>query len=420
MWDRMQVFCEKIADHQIRLVLHFDKILDEKIFKRALEITLKNNPITCANYVEKEKDAFWEFPEINIDDIYTFKLSQKSEQLIRETILKRIDTYTGPQIKISLIRSETDVLILNCNHSITDAAGVKEFMYELTQNYNCISQENTGNYQSYIPSRSLKVLSKQLSIKEKIDLLGLMLSGKKSAPTFQKLVDLDDLQKPGFKTYTYNPSEFKRIKEFGKQHNATVNDVLLVIFFFTLKRISGNSNQTNRLAYSSDLRKFLEQTDYDTLSNFSAIHNIDIDNNSDDFLEILKKVSAFTKKRKQKRYNLVDFPMMVFLFKLLSYQKCKNIFHNEFNKIRDGKSNASPSLSNIGILEEEKLNFNKLVPVKAYVLGGINHPGLLQLVTSTYRNYLTISIGSYFNEKNEVYFSGFMEELKMVINEKVV
>lgn len=419
-WDQMQVFCKHIADHQIRFILHFDSNLNEKTLKSAVQITVENNPIIFANYLEERKNIYWKFFEIDIDKMYSFQKCNTPDKLIQDSILKQIDTFTGPQLKISLIRSETDTLILNCNHTISDAAGVKDFVYQLAQNYSHLTQNAAIQKQNYIPSRSLKILSKKLGIKEKIAVFKVMFSNKKVAPTFQKEMELNNLQNPGFKTYTINPAKFEKLKEFGKKYSATVNDILLTVYYYTLKKMLRNSNKTNRITYSSDLRGYLGNTYYDVLSNFSAIHNIDIDNTIDNFVSLLKVIASITKTRKQMKYSLADFPMMAVLFKAVPYTKLKSIFHKEFDKIKEGKSNASPSLSNTGIIEEIKVGFDTIVPSQAYILGGVNHPGLFQVAVSTYKKHLTLSVGSYYCKKNNIFISLFMEELKMTINKEMM
>ena len=123
MWDQMQVFCKHIADHQTRLVLHFDGTLDEKTLREAVQVTAENNPIVFSHYVEGKKGIRWEFAEMNVDDIYSFRESHEPGQLLQEIILKPIHTFAGPQLALSISRSETDILILNCNHAMSDAAG---------------------------------------------------------------------------------------------------------------------------------------------------------------------------------------------------------------------------------------------------------------------------------------------------------
>lgn len=420
MWDQMQVFCKNIADHQIRLILHFDQELDEPILKQAAKITVENNPIGYAHYVEGDKKVSWKFSNVNMDRIYTFQESQKSGPLLQDTVLRQLDTLKGPQLTISLIRSGTDILVLNCNHAITDAAGVKDFMYELAQNYSLLSLNKSVPKQDYIPSRSLKLLSGQLGTKEKIEVLKLMLSSKRSAPTFKRTVDVNNLQNPGFKTYTFSPAHFVAMKEFGKPYGATVNDLLLAAYYFSFKKISGNFNKTNRISYSSDLRKYLGRAGYDALSNFSAIHTIDVDNSIDDFMGVLKEISTLTKVRKQVTYNLVDFPIMAVLFKTMSYPKRKGLFLKEFNKMKEGKSTSAPGISNIGIIEASRVSFDTIVPGQAYVLGGINHPSLMQLTASTYKNHLTISIGTYYSEQNELFIDNFIETLKQTVQEEML
>jgi len=420
MWDQMQVFCKHISDHQIRLILHFDKKLDKEIVKNAINITVENNPIVFANYIEDKKKAIWSYSEIEIEKVFSFQESQDSDNLLKEILLKQTNTYTGPQLFITLIRTETDTLILNCNHAITDAAGVKDFMYQIAGNYSHLSRGETVLKQNHIPTRSLKVLSEKLSFKEKISVLKAMLSTKKNAPTFEKKIDLSNLQNPGYQTYTFTPVEFERIKEFGKKHTATINDILLASLYYTLQKILKNSNKTNRLQYTSDLRVFMNNADYDVLSNFSAIHNIDIDNNINGFVNLLNEISIITKARKQMIYNLADFPIMAVLFKTVPYKKLKGIFHNEFDKIKEGKSSASPGLTNTGIIDEHKMTFGTTTPIRAYMLGTINHPGLLQVAVSTYKKHLTLSIGSYYNEEVNAFISNFIEELKSTIDKEIM
>jgi NRPS condensation-like uncharacterized protein len=420
MWDKMQVFCKHIADHQIRLILNFDRLLNEEALRNAIILTLKNNQIAYASYKEGKNDAFWISSELDIEKVYFYYECQETESIVQETIIKQLDTFKGPQLTISLIRSDVDILIVNCNHSVSDAAGVKEFVYQLAENYSVLSQNKTVPQQEYTPSRSLKLLSVKLSIKERLSIVKTMLSNKKTAPSFQKQVGLDLLQNPAFETYTIEPYNFEKIKGFGKKYSASVNDVLLTIYFYALKKILKNSNKTNRLQYTSDLRGYLENVNHDTLSNFSAIHNIDIDNSIDDFTGLLKEIVSITKARKHLNYDLADFPMMAFLFKLMPYKKIKSVFHKEFEKIKTGKTIAPPSLTNMGIIEEAKLAFDKIIPVRANMLGGINHPSLLQLAVSTYMKHLTLSIGSYYCGENNILISNSIKELKKTIDEEVV
>ena len=420
MWDKMQFFCKNISDHQIRFVLHFDLHLDVEVLKNAFQITLENNPIACAKYVEDKKKVLWEFFGCEMDKVFSLYECEVPDQLIHEVVIEQLNTLSGPQLKLSLIRSKSDCLILNCDHTISDAAGVKNFMYRLAENYGILSKNNEVIKQTCIPNRSLKALSGNMGLKEKWSVLKVMLLNKKSAPTFTKNGELNNLQNPGFKTYTINKFEFQKIKEFGKKYSATVNDMLLAIYFFTLKKIVKNSNKTNRLTYSSDLRPYLINSAYDILSNYSAIHNIDINNTINDFVPLLKGISSLTKTRKQMKYDLADFPMMAMLFKTLPYNKLKSIFHKEFTKIKEGKSLAAPSLTNMGIIEPKRISFGNITPEQVYMLGTINHPSLLQIAISTYRQEVTISVGSYYCGENNKFILNFLKEFETTCKSEIL
>ncbi len=423
MWDQMQVFCKHIADHQIRMVLKFDDILNEAILKHAVEIAITKNPIIFAKLIEGDKKTIWSFSKVEIDKVFIFIESIDAENTLTETLLERIDNTIEPQLFITLIRStqsKSDTLVLNCNHAITDAAGVKDFTYQLAELYNQLSLKKTVAEAPYSPSRSLKILSDDLSFKEKMAVLKVTATNKKSAPTFSRQLDVEQLQNPGFITHTIVHDVFERIKVVGKQHGATINDVLLALFFTTFKSLYPNTNKTNRLTYTSDLRGFMAIGDYDVLSNFSAIHNIDIDNTISDFVSVLKEISRQTTIRKQKKYCLADFPLMAMLFKIMPHSKLKSVFHKEFDSIKNGLSDAAPSLTNMGIIEETLLNFDGISPLQAYMLGGVNHPNLFQIAVSTYKKQMTISFGTYLTETNKSFISNFFNELQANIEMEIL
>jgi NRPS condensation-like uncharacterized protein len=112
--------------------------------------------------------------------------------------------------------------------------------------------------------------------------------------------------------------------------------------------------------------------------------------------------------------------MMAVLFKAMSYPKRKGLFLKEFNKMKEGKSTPAPGISNIGIIEASRVSFDTIVPEQAYMLGGVNHPSLMQLTASTYKNHLTLSLGTYYSEQNKLFMDKFIETLKQTIQEEML
>jgi NRPS condensation-like uncharacterized protein len=398
MWDQMQLFCKQIADHQIRLVFHFDDRLDVETLRWALVEMLKNNPIVLARLDERKNGPFWQYGQKEIDDVFSV-IENDGEKRISDLLLEKIDSLHGPQMKITLLRSSNDILVLNCNHVVTDAAGLRDFAYGLAQKYTSLKEIHKNVDSISTKSRSLRLISSKLSFSEKLSILKLMSSNKRVAPTFDINISRDNVD-PGFERYVLNPELFTRIKNYGKERGKSVNDMMLSLLFYALKENSPNTNDSNRITYSSDLRPFMKKEEYDVLSNFSAIHNIDVNNKLDSFDEILEEIGTLTKQRREKKYNLADFPAIGLMFILMPYPKLKTLFKNEFDKIKNGEILSAPSLSNTGVLEEEYLKFGGLLPSQAYFHGGINHPGLFQVVVSTYRKEMTLSVGSFFNNNN--------------------
>ena len=120
------------------------------------------------------------------------------------------------------------------------------------------------------------------------------------------------------------------------------------------------------------------------------------------------------------KYDLADFPMMVILFKTLPYKKLKELFQKEFTKIKEGKSLAAPSLTNMGLIDQKRISFGNTIPIKVHMLGTINHPSLLQLAVSTYEKEMTISIGSYYSDGNIKYIMDFLKEFENTLKNEII
>jgi NRPS condensation-like uncharacterized protein len=45
MWDRMQFFISKVADQQIRGIIHFEGNLDECLIDKAIRLSLDAEPV---------------------------------------------------------------------------------------------------------------------------------------------------------------------------------------------------------------------------------------------------------------------------------------------------------------------------------------------------------------------------------------
>lgn len=152
--------------------MHFNTFLDLELLKNAIQITIEDNPITFASYVENKNEVLWEFSECEIEKVFSFHVCKEPTQLIHE--------------KLSILKTT--------------------------------------------------------------------LSNKKDAPTFSRPVDLNNLENPGFRKLIIEPA---------------------------------------------------------------------------------------------------DFPLMTILFKITPYKKLKGVFHKEFTKIKEGKSIASPILTNMGVIDKE-------------------------------------------------------------------
>jgi NRPS condensation-like uncharacterized protein len=398
MWDQMQFFVRKVADQQVRCVISLDGRIDENRMTSAVRLSLDAVPVMGFRYVEGWWRPSWRHVE-QIDDskICTIIESENVEHDILSFLSEEIDPFEGPQARVRILRSTTDRLCINMNHMVGDSAGLKEYVYLLASIYrNLIEDPDYRPEPNAKGRRDLRQVSKHIRLRDKIRILR-----RGAAEAFRSLNWRFPLGQGACKReiviLKFSRDRFNAIREYGKRHQATLNDVVLTAYYRALfEVIRPDPSIFLRVAVTVDLRRYIPSGEAEAIGNLSAFIFSEIGSGlGANFEETLIKVRDDMNTKKNDFPGLQDFPRLIVLFKLLPYSvlKRKILRRLELTKMaKPPSSGMPPSLTNTGIIDSEKLVFGDVGVNDAYLAGAINYSPGFQMGVSSFKETMTCSV----------------------------
>ncbi|CUU48736.1 hypothetical protein [Clostridium beijerinckii] len=290
------------------------------------------------------------------------------------------------------------------SHMLCDAAGFKEYLYMLSNVYSNI--ENNQDYQA-IPrkNRKIKQILKNLSITEKVKIM----FSKADIFTYDDVkFELEgDLSNPFIEIRTINKEKFRMLKAYAKEHDATINDIMLTAYIRVLFQLFG---RCVTIPCTVDLRKYIPNHRGEGFCNLctNLICNIG-DETGKTFEETLYKVKKEMNKQKANIACVKSIGMLEKVFDVFPYKIARGIVEKKF-------VNPPIAFTNIGIIDERQLAFGDIDIIEAYMTGSIKYDPYFQLAVSTFDNVATLSVNLYGtqSDKNKVniFLDKFINELQ--------
>ena len=219
----------------MRFVIRLKQQIDFYILQNAVRLTIYQEPIFSYTYKENEDIAFWqkqnEIESSTLVDL--IEISDSPDHEINEFLTTTISPFDFPLVKVRIIRHDKkDVLCINMNHTPTDGAGLKEFAKILADNYNKLVENQYYVCRPNINGdRSIKQVTDSFSFSQKFKFItrGFKRPPNRISWSFDWGKTEND-NKDQF-AFVKIPSEtFDRIKAFGKNNNATINDIVIAAF----------------------------------------------------------------------------------------------------------------------------------------------------------------------------------------------
>jgi NRPS condensation-like uncharacterized protein len=384
VWDNMQYLFGRFNDHQVRGVIRFAAHIDENRLKHALDLSAEYAyPLLSCRLADHPIRLCWEETAFTAKDMLLIKETENIDEAIQAQLCCNIDEYSGPQIKVTIVRSrETDTLCINMNHMLCDGAGFKQFLYTLSGIYSQLKENPDFKPDYAMGCRSTHQVVRTFGLKQraKTRLKRYKVSGYEKNISF---ILQGNRSNPFVVTHMLNQQRFLAIKSYAKRHGATINDVFLTAYLRALYKLS--NGYVSAIQCVSDLRKFLPGNQPAAFCNLTADMLCDIGPDiGASFEDTLKKVKKAMDAEKTNMEWLNLIMLLEAVFSFLPHRVARKIVLKEYQ-------NPPIAMSNIGIIDHNQLSFDCLEITGAYVTGSIKYNPFLLLSLSTFNDEVTCS-----------------------------
>lgn len=380
------------ADQQARCVISFAGQINANQMANAVRLTVDVEPVLGCRFVVRPWHPYWERrDDLDQTEFLSVTKGAHLKDELWQFITMPLDPFADPQVQAGIFRSDRDTLCIKLNHVAADGEGVKQYAYLLAATYRKLSTDP-----SYRPEPNLRGSRCQIQV---IKHLGLMTKARAFRRSISPLpvwgfpAVRGDLSDRAFVVRRVSPMRFGVIKEYGYQHQASVNDIILTAFYRTLFEIVDPPEGIPLpVQVPIDLRRYLPLGESSLIRNCLGALYPSITREPDEgFDDTLTRIKEIMKAIKVDNPGIGE-PLYLGLFFKLGFGGARRISDKIMERlIKSGKSH--PFLSNLGIIDEQRLDFGDAEATDAFVLSLVDYSPHFMLAVSTYRNTMTFTVG---------------------------
>jgi NRPS condensation-like uncharacterized protein len=389
----------RLVTHQrIGVDLKFDGRLDADRLARAMRLSLDAQPVLGTALEQRGRHLAWSrMPRVPEDDLLEVRSSSNGSGDTTAFQAREIPD-AGPQAGAILVREEDgDRLGLKVSHVLADGQGAKQYAYLVAELYSRLCDDPDYRPQPDVrPRPTAKDAWQGLSRKQRA---GAARAKSWSMPTW---VIPGSGSTGGGLTYvsgSLDPDTFRAMKAWGKDRGATVNDVMLSSYFRScVAEFAPPAGIPLSIMCTADHRRFLPSRDI-PISNISISGSLDIESvPGETFEATVGRVKERMAVWADQCYGLGP-ARMAERMRVIGYGPMKRLMTMALTGGRKPKgdsgkpSKSYPFFTNIGVLDEDRLDFGGVRPVGASMYGPSARGASSVAVVSTYRDELTVRMG---------------------------
>ena len=295
---------------------------------------------------------------------------------------------------------ESDSLCIVMNHMVSDGVGFKEYLYMLSSIYSHFKSDPNYRLDIKMGSRSTNQIFKNFNILDKFKIL--LTSGKLSKYDSGVIFPLEgDNSNPFIIVRKISREKFRRMRTYAKINNATINDALLSAYIRALYKVL----KINHLALPCpvNLRRYILNGKSEGICNLTSNMICEIEYEiGETYEETLLKVKKSMDSEKD-NFSCLKGPLILEMaFSILPYKKAKQIISKSFN-------NPTLAMTNIGIIDKNKLVFDGLNIKDTFICGSIKYKPYFQIAITTFDNEITLSINFCGTDGDKIKITEFLK-----------
>jgi NRPS condensation-like uncharacterized protein len=380
-----------LANSQISCILRLKGRINEIILKQAVRLSLDVEPILRCRLIENDNNPVWELRG-DLDEIELCSVIETEvvDAEVQKFIAARYEFVSDCQVKVRVLRAESDTICVKINHACSDAGGLKQYLNLLASIYDLLFE----GQQYVVQSRSSYSRGQEqiLRIPNVANIVGeLAKTGvNPSHPTVAFPCNPGDNKEQAFVLKKVYPVD--NIADYAKENDATVNDVLLTAFNRALSKMAKIENKTISVYITMDLRSYLTDRKTEAICNLSAMLPVTISHDStESFDATLSKLLMKTKNLKSNNLGIKSAFLLEMAHAKLSFKDASIRFQQRRKQTYTSKS-CIPTFSNVGIITKETMNFGLLEVAECYIVGPAAFSPDFGMVASSYENTVTLAV----------------------------
>ena len=376
---------------QIQAVITFDQHLDTDVLKKAVRLSLDAEPILRCQFIENDKQPYWQ-PFENPDEIQWFEFVQNdSKQVAIEQFLKSPFYCEEQMLSVRQIRvNDNDILCVKISHACSDGGGLKQYLQLLAEIYSSLLKDSRYKPEPNTKRRlDQKSYFEALGIKDPLALLDPHAQPLPAAWAFPYYgVESKEMH---ISMRRFADESFDRIKAFGKTHAVTINTKIVTAFFRSMFQLLNPPARDDReICVTMDLRRSFKTDPSQDICNLStSITPRTYRMEEEAFLGTLKRVSKSIDELKHAQAELSGV-VITEAQEAIEYSQLLALFQAAKPKVLEtGK--FTPTLTNMGIISP--LQFGQITADDAYLVPPTIYAPGFGLGVSTYNRTLTLLVG---------------------------
>ena len=407
LWDKMHYLFRDYNDRMVHVELRYDFEINIDALKTVLICFLEKAPVLHSSFTDNRIAPYWTVKDYKIDDVLTVKEVSEAEldYEINNFLIQYIPPDADLQMKVAVFNHNgKSVLCVVENHMCMDGGDLKYFMKALCKNYNDYIESGISPIDLRTGTRSYESVYEGFSSGE-----------KRMAKNLYKNINSkddhgfpftpDSIRDKSFIAKRKIPaSKFDEIRFAGKKYGATINDMLLTAYFYALYELAGFDNRESvSISCAIDLRRHIKNNAGQGVTNHTAWMQCRVPERGANIFETLNFVVQSSNQFKEDKFmGLHGLPLLSFGYKILPLAASEEV-------IKIGYANPLLAMSNIGILEVDKLALEGHEPVDGFMSGAVKYKPYALLSVTSVRKELTISMCVRGNDEDKLIVDKFFD-----------
>ncbi len=412
LWDKMHYLFRDFNDRMVHVELNYDFVLDVEALKTVIICAFEKVPVLHSKFVDKKVSTHWEVMPYDIDEVLTVSEPENLQEAVDDFLTQYIPPESHIQMKFAVfIKDGKSTLCMIENHMCMDGGDLKYFLKSFCENYTEYVEKGISPIKYRTGSRAYTDVYTGFS-KMESGVAQRLFKNINARDDHKFPLTSDSIRDTSFiARKKFNEDILSKLKIKGKELGATINEMLLTAYFYSVYELAGFPPSDQLMISSAiDLRRHMDSVDDKGFTNHTAWMQCAIPQRGRDIFETVQYVVRSSNKfKKDKFMGLYGLPLLNFGYSILPHAASEEI-------IKIGYSNPYMAMSNIGVLNGQQLALSGHEPVDAFMSGAVKYKPFVLLTATTYKNVITLSMCVRGNEKDKEIVNKFFDLMEKNIN----